>query len=130
MTEYKGRSGIVQVFSGINILVGLWLVLAPWFLGYPRAYEAMWNDTAVGVAVLLLALIRAIAPTRFVGISRANMLLGLWLILAPFVLDYGRGGLVFENVATWNDIVMGIVVIVSAWLSAEITRRARFLGNE
>ncbi|MCW8195954.1 SPW repeat protein [Proteobacteria bacterium 005FR1] len=130
MAEYKGRSGIVQVFSGINLLAGLWLVLAPWFLGYPRAYAAMWNDTAVGVLVLLLALIRAIAPTRFVGISRANMLLGLWLIVAPFVLDYGRGGLVFDHVATWNDIVLGIVVIVSAWLSAEVTRRAHFLGNE
>lgn len=130
MAEYKGRSGIVQVFSGINVLVGLWLILAPWFLGYPRALAAMWNDTVVGIAVLLLAGIRAVAPTRFIGISRANMVLGVWLILAPFVLQYGGDGSVLENIATWNDSIMGVIVIASAWLSAEITRRAHFLGNE
>jgi hypothetical protein len=129
MAEYTGRKGIAQLFSGINVLAGLWLVLAPWFLGYSRVDAALWNDVLVGAAVLILAIIRVVAPGRLVGVSRANVVLGVWLLLAPFVLRYGRG-FVLENVAAWNDIVLGVIVMTSAWLSAEITRRTRFLGNE
>jgi hypothetical protein len=129
MAEYTGRMGIAQIFSGINVLAGFWLIIAPWFLGYSGVPTALWNDVVVGAAVLILAGLRAIVPGRFVAVSRANIVLGLWLIVSPFVLQYGRG-LVLENVATWNDIVLGVIVMASAWLSAETTRRARFLGNE
>jgi hypothetical protein len=30
--------------SGINILFGIWLVLAPFILGYNQLQVAMWND--------------------------------------------------------------------------------------
>lgn len=129
MAEYKGRRGIVQVFSGITLLPGLWLIIAPWLLGYDLVAAPKWNDVLVGAAVLVLAGVSLILPARYRAISRINMTLGAWLIIAPFVLPYGEGAVV-SNVAFWNDLVLGIVIITSAWLSAETTRRISSLGNE
>lgn len=110
------------MFSGLNMLVGLWLIAAPWLLGYSLVPTAKWNDVAVGAAVVVLAGIRIAFPARSLGISRVNAALGLWLLVSPFVLQYGED-FVMRNVAFWNDVVAGVVILVLALLSAGATRR-------
>lgn len=114
--------GIAQTFSGLNLLVGLWLMAAPWVLGYVEVPAALWNDRIVGGAVIILAGIRVLNPTRFTFLSWLNLILGLWLLAAPFVLRYGEG-FVMRNVAFWNDALSGIAIIALAWLSADATKR-------
>jgi len=41
------------------------------------------------------------------GLSWVNFILGLWLIIAPFVLQYSA-----DSAATWNSVVIGIVVAI------------------
>lgn len=41
------------------------------------------------------------------------MALGFWLIISPFVLEY-----TFRPLAMWNDIVLGILIGVSAFYAA------------
>lgn len=41
------------------------------------------------------------------GLSWVNFILGLWLIIAPFVLQYKA-----DSVATWNSVIIGIVVAI------------------
>ena len=50
----RGRRAQLMALSGLIALVGVWLVAAPWVLGYP-AREPRWNDVIVGVIVLVLA---------------------------------------------------------------------------
>ena len=38
-----------------DILFGIWLILAPFILGYASLQVAMWNDILLGVLVLALA---------------------------------------------------------------------------
>jgi SPW repeat len=44
--------------------------------------------------------------------SGLNLLAGIWLIIAPFVLGYGDGD------PYWNDIVFSVIVFVLALISA------------
>ena len=43
----------VRMASGINILVGAWLIASPWIVHYSR--DAFLNNVAVGIAVAALA---------------------------------------------------------------------------
>jgi hypothetical protein len=52
----------VALLSGLNVLAGAWLVIAPWVLGYWTS-DPRWNDVC-GAAVALLAVIRLATPTE------------------------------------------------------------------
>jgi hypothetical protein len=52
--------------SWANAVFGLWLMVAPWVVGYRVLTEALANDTAIGLGVLVLASIR-IATARAVA---------------------------------------------------------------
>src|SRR4051794_31706808 len=94
--------------SSINILFGLWLILAPFILGYSRLTVATWNDIILGVLIAGFALLRNFGG--WAGANWINVILGIWLILAPFILNYG------DNAAPrWNDIILGILVVIFAW---------------
>ena len=100
----------VQVLSGINIVLGAWLIIAPFVLGY-QTMVALWNNIIVGAIVLILAWIRAANPNSMPGLSWINVILGVWLIIAPFVLGYAS-----TTGIRWNDIVVGIgIAVFGAW---------------
>ena len=95
--------------SSMNILFGLWLIIAPFVLGYSRFKIAMWNDIILGVLIGIFALVRSWKSEAAMP-SWINVLGGIWLIIAPFVLDYG-----IQTTPRWNDIILGILVIIFAW---------------
>lgn len=84
-----------------SILLGAWLILAPFILGYPGV-AATWNDVLVGIAVIAIAFAASYAPE----VRWLNTALGAWLIIAPWVIGYA-----FTR-ATWNDVIVGILVVV------------------
>jgi len=49
-----------------------------------------------------------------------NILAGIWLILAPFLLGYRS-----VMAARWNDMVIGVIVVVCAWYAMSIRDRDR-----
>src|SRR5690242_3182825 len=57
----------VVVFSGLNVLAGVWLIIAPWVLGY-EAGDPKWNDVVFGAIVVVLALVRAGGAFRATGL--------------------------------------------------------------
>lgn len=98
--------------SWINVLAGIWLIFAPFVLGYTQP-NAVTNDIILGIVIGILALIRVFSPLRSTWLSIINILLGLWLIAAPFVLGYTN------STPFWNDIIVGIIVAVMAlWSSS------------
>src|SRR5262245_28172057 len=42
-----------------------------------------------------------------------NVALGAWLTLAPLVLGYG-----VVRIAFWNDLLLGLLIIVAGWMAA------------
>ena len=64
---------------------------------------------------MVVAAIRMATLIRAAALSLVNIALGAWLMMAPFVLDYTAG--VDAVSATWNDIVVGIIVVALALTS-------------
>ncbi len=104
--------------SALTFLAGVWLLLAPFALNYAddAGFDAARNDLVIGVAIALVAIVRIVAPIRSAALGMVNVALGAWLIIAPFVLAYNEGANALA--ATWNDIVVGVIVLALAATSA------------
>ncbi|HVC35761.1 MAG TPA: SPW repeat protein [Chloroflexota bacterium] len=114
-------SGVRQVklASGLSVLAGLWEIAAPFALGYANLLAPTTDAVVVGALVLVLAAIRSIGADRETWLSWVVAALGLWLVLAPFVLGYD-----VLTSPTSNDVGIGIVIftlgtwaaLASSWL--------------
>lgn len=105
--------------SAGNVLAGLWLVIAPFVLNFESQNTAQWNHVIVGAVVLVLAAVRAFDPDSRASISWINAVLGLWMIVSPFVLGYAD-----VNDAQTNALVTGAIILVLAAFSAYETNEA------
>jgi hypothetical protein len=111
----------VQWASGINFLLGVWLVIAPWVLGYSGQDNAVWNQVGVGAAIAIVAMARVSAPDTWAPLSWMNVVLGGWLVVAPFVLQYNATS--NTEPIYWNDIIVGAAVLILALISTAGARR-------
>jgi SPW repeat len=50
----------------LNAVLGAWLIVSPWVLGYTATTAAMWNHIVVGALVLILAIWSATTEHRMV----------------------------------------------------------------
>lgn len=107
--------GQVKLASGLNVIAGIWEILAPFILGYSGFVTPTTNAIIVGLIVAVLAAIRFLGAYSAAWMSWLNAVLGVWLIVAPFILGYG-------NPARTNDIIVGIVIAVLGAWSALATR--------
>jgi len=94
-------------------VAGVWEVVAPFVLSYTKHTTPMWDAIIVGIVLVVLgawaALSNAVGTVKI--LSWVNAVIGLWLIVAPFVLSYTK-----VTAAMWNDIIVGIIVVVlGAW---------------
>lgn len=112
----------VKGASSLVVLAGLWLAVSPWLLGYGDQAGSAVNSVLVGLLVAVLAAVRVARPRSSPLLSWANVLLGAWLIAAPFVLVAdGLGG----TAVYWNQAVVGVVVVVLATISAMASTERR-----
>jgi hypothetical protein len=109
------RSEVVGA-SGLNVLIGAWLIIAPWVLGYVSG-DPYWNDVIFGFLVGAFGLARVFGAYRESWMSWLNALFGVWLFVAAFTIDV-------STVAFWNDIACGVAVFVLAVWSASVSDAA------
>src|SRR5689334_3478721 len=97
--------------SVINTLVGFWLILSTFvMMSFFNLLTARSNNVIVGILVALFGLVRSTMRARTAW-SWANIVLGVWLIISPFVLGfYQVAG------AMWHNLIVGIIVGILAWL--------------
>lgn len=114
--------GTAAVPAGINVLLGIWLLISPWMLAYPvTARNATGNDVICGILIAIIAGIRFANPSAATsGLSWLNFLFGIWLLISPWVLGY-------NNLVTpfWNNVICGFAVLILAAWSAAGTDRVR-----
>ncbi|MCX6462934.1 MAG: SPW repeat protein [Pseudonocardiales bacterium] len=106
-----------ETFSALAFLAGAWLVVAPYALDQLDPAGA-WSDAVIGVAIAVVAVVRMVAPARTTAVGVINVGLGVWLVAAPFVLDRSA-------VATANNVVVGLLLILFAAASTALGLRAR-----
>lgn len=89
----------------VNVILGAWIIISPFVLGFSNQTAIMWNNVATGASIFLLALNRS---GRNFGPTTLVVLLGIWLIISPFVLRASGPVVIRENV------ILGILVAVIA----------------
>ncbi|UPW01192.1 SPW repeat protein [Halorussus gelatinilyticus] len=107
-TNRNGSTG--GYVSAATALVGGWIVLSAFLYSPPAAN--FWNDIIVGAAIGVIAGYNAVRADdrESVNTGAASLvaLLGLWMVVAPFVFETA-----FEG-AFWSDVVSGALVAVLA----------------
>lgn len=99
----------VVLASGVTLIAGIWLIIAPFELGFTSYRDAEWDSIVVGVAVAIVAATRIWGGRDVRCLSWVNVVLGLWIIVSPWV--FGNGGV---RDILLSDVIAGIVVVVFA----------------
>jgi len=107
--------GQVATASGLDVLAGIWLLISPFVLHF-GVRAAMTNNIILGIVIGVLALIRFFDTEQLAVLSWLNALLGLWVLISPWVLGFAG-----VRVPMTNNVVMGIIVIILAGWSALAT---------
>jgi hypothetical protein len=95
----------------VVLALGAWLFLSP-FVFLPSSNGIDTNAQVVGLAVVLFAGL-ALVDSRMWE-EWINLVLGGWLIVAPFALGFSA-----EKVPTWNSLIVGTTLgVLSFWLIA------------
>ncbi|MDP3759649.1 MAG: SPW repeat protein [Ramlibacter sp.] len=107
----------------VNALVGVWLILSPWALGFQGETNALANAVIVGVLLIAAALGAIFVPRAWEEWTEGA--LGLWLAISPWAL--GFAGLQNAMIST---VASGIVVMVLAlWVLMTDKDYAGWLGD-
>ena len=112
-----------QAAAALGMLTGLWVAISPWFItlqyagGNAAAVNLISGLAVAGVGVFALA-----SPRGFPGLQFANVLLGVWLIIAGPVLSQKHA---IADSMYWSNSVAGAVLIAvaAAGLAAVAMRR-------
>ena len=96
--------------DAVNAVLGAWLVLSPWAIGYQAETTAMSNAIIIGLALIAAALGAIFVPRAWEEWTEGA--LGLWLIVSPWVLGFGAldgarltavlTGIVIAGLALWT----------------------------
>ena len=93
----------------INLVLAVCLFISPWVIGFVAETTPTWNAWIVGIAlgVFAVATLSMFAEWE----EWVNFVLGLWLIVSPWLLGFAAS----VN-AMWTHVVMGVLVAaVAAW---------------
>ncbi|MDG5805631.1 SPW repeat protein [Streptomyces ossamyceticus] len=104
----------VALVDGPVFLLGLYCAVSPWILHYTTSQPSLVpHNLIVGIAIGLLALGFTAAPERMYGLSWAMCALGVWMIIAPWIVgDSPDAGVVV------NNIIIGALALVLGMLCA------------
>jgi hypothetical protein len=91
----------------VELLLGVWLIVSPWVVGFADVEVARLNALVLGIAIVAYSLIELGVPKAWEEWVSAAM--GLWLVVSPFVLNFSQ-----QAAATWNAIAVGALLLVFA----------------
>ncbi len=100
----------------LNALLGLWLIVSPWLLAYSGEATAAWNAWVPGVIIAVAALAALFSFHEWE--EWVNGLLGVWLVISPWLLGYSA-----LAAATWNHVVVGAIAAILAFFEIYQQRR-------
>ena len=93
--------------DAVNAILGVWLMLSPWAVGYQAESAATVNAIIIGLALLAAALGAIFVPRAWE--EWTECLLGLWMIVSPWALGFST-----MRPAQLTAVASGIVIMVLA----------------
>ncbi|MEU1462980.1 SPW repeat protein [Streptomyces sp. NPDC005706] len=110
----------VALVDGPVFLLGLYCAASPWILHYTASQPALaTHNLIMGIAIGLLALGFTTAPARMYGLSWAMCAMGVWMIIAPWIVGSGPDAGVIVN-----NIVIGALAVVLGLMCAGTAQKS------
>ena len=107
----------------VNAVLGVWLVLSPWVLGFQGNFTAMANVVIVGILLAAAALGAIFLPRAWEEWTEGA--LGAWLAVSPWALGFST-----LDVARVTALATGLAVVVLAlWVLMTDKDYAGWLGG-
>jgi hypothetical protein len=95
-----------------NFVLGAWLFISPWVLGFSDAGKVATNAWIFGIIIALLALSAIFAYQRWEEWLTAAI--GVWVFISPWVLSAVSNARIL-----WSSLVVGaLLVILALWSSS------------
>ncbi|MFE1783919.1 SPW repeat protein [Streptomyces sp. NPDC059506] len=96
------------------LLTGLYCAISPWVVNFSLTRpDLAANNLIMGIAIGLTGLVLSVAPARAYGLSWAMIVIGVWLIVSPWIVTSGpTAGMI------WNNIVVGVLTCLFGLLAA------------
>lgn len=91
----------------VNLVLGAWLLVSPWAMGYMDTTSATWNAYLVGAATMVFAAYAVYLPRAWE--EWINMCFGVWMIISPWALGFAS-----QTSVAINSVIVGIVVTAMA----------------
>lgn len=93
--------------DAVNAILGVWLLLSPWVLGFVSETMPMANAVVVGLALIAAALGAIFVPRAWE--EWTELALGAWLIVSPWLLGFAA-----LEVARLSAVATGVVIAALA----------------
>ncbi len=106
--ERASEAPDAQAVTGLLFLTGLYIAISPWVVGFNGFSTLTVNNLICGIALAMLALGFASVYGRTHGLVWAAPLIGLWTILAPWIVS----GNVDTASTIWNNVVAGAIAVL------------------
>lgn len=106
--ERAAQTRPAQAVDGLTLMAGLYVAMSPWIVGFDTMSTLRVNDLITGLAVALLALGFASAFGRTHGMAWTTPLLGVWVIVAPWVIS----GVTTSTGIILSNVISGAVVVL------------------
>ncbi|MFI1760543.1 SPW repeat protein [Streptomyces sp. NPDC020800] len=104
----------VALVDGPVFLLGLYCAASPWILHYTTSQPALvTHNLIVGIAISVLALGFTTAPDRMHGLSWAMCALGVWMIIAPWVVGSSP-----DTGVILNNVIIGALAVILGLMCA------------
>ncbi|ADG88383.1 hypothetical protein TBS_06780 [Thermobispora bispora] len=104
--EAASANPTMQTADGLNMVAGLYLALSPWIVGFQNLTGITVNNLITGLLVSMLALSYSSAFGRTYGLSWVAPLIGVWTIVAPWLV---RGAT--EGRTIINNVIIGAIIL-------------------
>jgi SPW repeat len=95
----------------LTLVLGIFLLVSPWIVGYAGTVEPMANAVFAGVLIVVLSGLALNMygrwPNGWLSLVLLNMMLGMEMIVVPQLLKFNDAG-------TWVQVLIGLAVIVLA----------------
>lgn len=108
-----------RTLSWVTAILGIWTGISPFIFNFSNVASALWDFVIVGIVLLVLGIIAAVTTNLGTkrGLDWLNAIVGLWLLISPFVLGFSS----FVGSAQTDAIIVGIVVIIlNVWAALSI----------
>ena len=98
--ERVAESMSAHVTFGLALLTGLYVAASPWIIGFNATTQLATSNFVAGIAVAFLAYGFAVALDRAHGMTWTLPVLGVWVIISPWILPGGAltAGMIWSNV--------------------------------